>query len=84
MHDDDFEDAKEEPGDRNATEACPHCDRQIYEDAERCPHCGRYVSASEAGGARHPWWMAIALLLAVLAMIAFLVNWIMSSLPPRP
>src|SRR5271154_3505126 len=23
---------------------CPHCGKQIHEEAQRCPHCGDYVS----------------------------------------
>ena len=51
MSDDDFEDddfAVDEFVEHDATIDCPHCGKEIYEDAERCPHCERYLSDEDA------------------------------------
>jgi len=59
----------EELGEDDETEvvACPHCGREVYEDAERCPHCGQYIlpdQAHAAGG--WVWAILVGLILAVL------------------
>ncbi len=56
-----------------ATSPCPACGRSIYADAERCPSCGDYVVPGARGLRRRPawWWIAFAVVLAVLLAWAF-------------
>ena len=73
-YDDEFsaDDADEE----SDTQPCPHCHRQIYEDAERCPYCDNYVLEEDADSGRKPWWV-VATVFLCLAMVVW---WIVSGL----
>jgi hypothetical protein len=68
---DGFDDADEDGGE--PTVPCPHCRRQIHEDAPRCPYCTHYISAEDAPPRRKPWWVvagALACLYVVYRWIA--------------
>lgn len=66
QEDDDYSD--EEFGEDDATAECPHCQREIYDDAVQCPHCGNYISTEDQRVARRPLWIIITtvVLLCVL------------------
>lgn len=52
---------------------CPHCGREIYEDAVRCPYCANYILWHHSPwSARSWWWIALGLLGAVAAILALL------------
>jgi hypothetical protein len=59
-------DAMTSDGDSGTTAPCPHCGREIYDDAERCPKCGTYLSAEDAPQ-RWPVWLVVGALLALVA-----------------
>jgi len=59
--------------DEEGTVPCPHCRRQIYEDAERCPHCGNYLSVEDAPFQARPWWFIVGFVICV----AIVVGWIL-------
>jgi endogenous inhibitor of DNA gyrase (YacG/DUF329 family) len=49
------------------TVPCPSCGRDVYEDADRCPSCGDYIVPGRLRPRRPAWWwIAFALILAVL------------------
>jgi predicted nucleic acid-binding Zn ribbon protein len=52
------------------TYPCPHCGKEIYDDAEQCPECGKYIIA-DRGGRRKAIIIcaAIVCLLIVLAWV---------------
>jgi hypothetical protein len=56
------DDQEDETGDEE-TIPCPHCKRQIHEDAQRCPHCGNYISEEDAPPSRKPWWIIVGVVL---------------------
>jgi hypothetical protein len=58
-------------GDEEPTAPCPHCGREVLEDAERCPFCERYLSKEDAPPGRKPWWI----ILGVVACLAVVYMW---------
>ncbi|MDB5172116.1 MAG: hypothetical protein JWN51_889 [Phycisphaerales bacterium] len=58
-----------------ATEACPHCGKEISEDAQRCPHCGQYISKEDAPPKRRGWIVAVVVVLIVLTLLGLLIGW---------
>lgn len=75
MDDWDEEDADQvtDDGDSVDTRTCPACGASVYEDADVCPRCGEYLVRDTAAGRRKPWWMVIA---ALLVMAAILLHWV--------
>lgn len=62
QRDDDWDDdnsAEDDDADEPATVECPHCQREVYEDAERCPHCEHYLSAEDRPPRAKPWWILL-------------------------
>ena len=74
MRETDWED-DEEFDDDDATEPCPNCGREIYDDAEQCPHCGQYITA-ECRASPKPWWV----ILGAVICLAIAVWWLISAL----
>ena len=60
-------------GDRepSGTYPCPYCGAEVYEEAIRCPHCQRYVSRPAAH--RPGRWIVLGVLLAIVALVVWLV-----------
>ncbi len=73
---DDEDEADEDgPEDDDAeTVACPHCNRQIYEDAERCPYCEQYISKEDAPRSRKSWLIIVGTLLCLYAIYHWIVG----------
>jgi hypothetical protein len=76
---DDWEDDEEDEEDSYFSEdddddtvPCPHCRRQIYEQAEQCPYCGKYISIEDAPLSRKPWWFVAGFLLCALIVGAWI------------
>jgi hypothetical protein len=68
---DEFDDAWEDDSyddDASDTLPCPHCRREIYEEAERCPHRGHYVSDADSPVAPKPWLIAVGVVLCLIAV----------------
>jgi hypothetical protein len=61
--------------DDESTIACPHCRRQIHEEAERCPYCEKYISEEDAPPARKPWWILIGVGLCLYVVYRWIVGW---------
>ena len=61
---------------------CPACGEEIYDDVPMCPKCGEYILDSE----RHFWsnkprWLVqLAVILAILAAIGFVLPWLSTLL----
>ena len=56
-------------GRRDDTVPCPHCGREIYDEAERCPYCESYISEEDtAQPARKPWWLLVGVALCLYAV----------------
>jgi hypothetical protein len=53
---------------------CPHCRREIYEEAERCPSCGFYITREEGGGGP-PWWLALGVIACLVAALSWILGW---------
>ena len=65
--DGDFEDESTE------TLPCPECGAAVYEDAVRCPECGTYITfRAGAWTGRPTWWILLALLGLVAAILAMI------------
>lgn len=62
------QDSDEDP---SATIPCPNCGHDVFEDADRCPHCGEYITP--AASSARPMWLIIAAILALLALLFWLV-----------
>ena len=61
------QDSDEESG----TLPCPKCGEEVWEEAERCPHCGEHITPGAAAN-RKPWWVIVAAILALLAVLLWL------------
>jgi len=82
---DDFEDDPEEPeesdmdsdeGDDEAeTVECPHCGRDVYEQAEKCPFCRGYLSREDARKSGKPRWVIATTLVLLLVIFYAWVKW---------
>jgi hypothetical protein len=70
--DEEFEDWADGDDDESDTVACPHCGKQVYEDAAYCPHCDRDMTDLDGRVARKPWWIIVG---ALACMYAF-YRWI--------
>ncbi len=44
---------------------CPHCKREIYEDATMCPYCEQFVVAESS----FPKWVIVAAILVLGALL---------------
>lgn len=71
---DNDEDAADASDEESETQPCPHCHRQIYEDAEWCPHCGDYVVEDDADSGRKPWWVVAGVLLCLVMVLWWIVS----------
>lgn len=67
------DDLDEDPADDN-TVPCPHCRRQIHEDAERCPYCERYLSDEDTVTFQKPWWVVVGALVCLYIMYRSIVG----------
>ena len=55
------------------TRTCPHCGREVYDDAEVCYHCGHAFMAGERAT---PWLqIAVAGLLILVFLVIFGLRW---------
>ena len=69
---DEFDEDLEIPGeemDERATDACPYCSEEIYDDANWCPYCTNYISREDAPSLRRPGWLVAGVILC-LAIVA--------------
>lgn len=48
-----------------STIPCPHCRREILEDAERCPYCENYISREDTPPSKKPWWIILGVILCL-------------------
>ena len=64
--DDDDDDWPDDDDDGYVT--CPHCGEMMLEAADYCPSCDRWITSEGLPPKRHPWWIAIVILV-LLAMI---------------
>lgn len=80
---DDYEDDPEEPDESDMdddqadefaeTIECPHCGRDIHNEAQQCPHCRTYLSHEDSRPNDKPRWI-IWTTLVMLALIIY--GWI--------
>lgn len=61
--------------DDEPTVPCPHCRREIIEDAERCPYCEQYLSKEDAPRERKPWWVIIGVIVCLYVVYRWNVWW---------
>lgn len=73
---DDWDDEDESDGgeDDEPTIDCPHCGREIHEDAQRCPHCGNYLSDEDAPPVRKPLWFVVGAVACLYIVYRWLVG----------
>ncbi len=72
---DDWDDEEDELDDDDAAEstvACPHCRRQVYDDAEQCPHCGHYISEAERSSGK-----SLLVIVGVILCLLVVVYWLL-------
>ena len=60
-------------GEGVGTEDCPYCGEEIYEGAVKCPGCGKYLSEEDAPRKRKPWWILLAVALAMAAVLTWIL-----------
>ena len=53
--------------------ACPECGARVTEDTQKCPRCGDWITPIAPASGRRSWWLAIAVLLMLLAMLRFIL-----------
>ena len=54
---------------------CPHCRREILEDAEWCPYCEHYLSREDAPPQRKPWWIVGGVIACLYVVYRWNVWW---------
>lgn len=64
-----LEDDDEYEDDEDDTIPCPHCQKQVYHDAEQCPYCGNYISEEDAPRDMKPKWIIIGCLICLAMTI---------------
>ena len=72
---DDFDDdipLDDEFEDDEATDECPYCGEEIYDDANWCPYCSNYLSGEDAPRRRQPWWLVAG----VIVCLAIVATWL--------
>lgn len=69
-YDDDDGDGNDDEG--GDTVKCPHCGKQVYEDAEQCPSCGKYISDEDAPTGRK----TIFMILGTIVCLYIIIRWI--------
>ena len=52
---------------------CPSCGVEVYEETQRCPHCGEWITPLAASARSRSRLWIIAAILALIAIIAFVV-----------
>lgn len=52
---------------------CPHCGKEIYEEAERCPACGSYVSEEDAPRRRSRAADVVIAILVIVFLAALII-----------
>ena len=60
--------------DEPATEPCPACGAEIYDDSPRCPVCGEYIFATAGRRRRWPLWLVIVAAVALTAFICYILD----------
>jgi RNA polymerase subunit RPABC4/transcription elongation factor Spt4 len=52
----------------DCTVACPHCGKDIYDDADQCPYCSMNISAADF---KKPWpaWVMILIVLTIIGFV---------------
>ena len=63
------------PDEDEPTIPCPHCRREILEDAERCPYCEHYLSKEDAPPERKPWWIVVGVIACLYVVYRWNVWW---------
>lgn len=48
---------------------CPNCGARVTEDTQKCPRCGDWITPVAPGGGWKKWWLAVAVMLMLLAML---------------
>jgi predicted nucleic acid-binding Zn ribbon protein len=72
--DEDYDDDFGGGDDEAETEPCPHCGADVYEDAERCPGCGAYLSAEDRPPQPRSIFVAVGLVLALVAALIWVLG----------
>ncbi|HET6325991.1 MAG TPA: zinc ribbon domain-containing protein [Planctomycetaceae bacterium] len=68
--DDDVEDYADEP----ATIRCPHCGKEVFDDAEQCPACGSwFVRDRHRLTGRPSWFVVLGFVGALLAVVTWIL-----------
>jgi hypothetical protein len=71
---DDEQESDASSDDDEPTAPCPHCKKEIHEDAEWCPNCEQYISAEDTPAQSRPWWIILGVLLCFWAVYQWIVN----------
>ena len=53
---------------------CPHCDADVYEEAEQCPACGEYIVHGTRIWDGKPLWWAVLGLAGIIAVVWMLTG----------
>jgi hypothetical protein len=69
------EDWPDEDDNDEPTIPCPHCRREVLEDAERCPYCEHYLSREDAPPQRKPWWVVVGVIACLYVVYRWNVWW---------
>ena len=52
---------------------CPECGARVTEDTQKCPRCGDWITPTAPGGGWKKWWLAVAVMLMLLAMLRMIL-----------
>ena len=61
--------------DDESTIECPHCRREVHEDAPRCPYCEKYLSVEDSPPSRKPWWIYLGVAVCLLIVYGWIFGW---------
>jgi hypothetical protein len=60
--------------DEDQTIPCPHCGKEVYEEALRCPACGEYITEPGGWFSRKPTWVLIGVAISALIVLYWIVS----------
>ena len=59
--------------DEPATEPCPACGADVYDDSPQCPYCGVYIFTTSGTTYNWPWWWVLVAAAALIAFISYIL-----------
>lgn len=70
--DEDDWDEEAPPDDEERTERCPHCGKEVHEEAQMCPYCENWITEEEDMPTQKPLWIVLTTLVCLLIVLLWI------------